>query len=381
MQILHLSADFPDPLAPAKTRAIANLLEITPEFEHLVYSLNRVGWRHRIAALEFGPGWRALTYGAPPMGLGMVRYLDRVAEYISADIARRGLDPAILHAHKLSVEGLIGARLAAELDKPLAVSVQGNSDLKIIRAKRDLRARYRGIWRGAQVVFPFAPWASAALSKVLGPREGRMQILPCPTPEDRILPPTRCGPILRTAFNLGAHRIKNAPRLIEAVARAASQVPDLSLEIVGGGDPEGFARLSALADARAPDRIRFAGPVSHVEMQPLLNLSGGLAMPSRRESYGMVFAEALLAGCPILHSKGNGFDGYLPEGEVSLAVAHNDSRAIAEGLVRLARDEEGFKARLAAMQSSGRLAEFQRSRIAEKYRSAMRDAATLDGPC
>jgi hypothetical protein len=34
MRVLHISADFPDPLVPAKTRAIANLLDLAPEHEH-----------------------------------------------------------------------------------------------------------------------------------------------------------------------------------------------------------------------------------------------------------------------------------------------------------------------------------------------------------
>ena len=57
--ILHISADFPDPLQPNKTKAVSMLLDLTGErFRHHVYSLNRVGLGNGIAAVDFDDGWR-----------------------------------------------------------------------------------------------------------------------------------------------------------------------------------------------------------------------------------------------------------------------------------------------------------------------------------
>ena len=45
-RVLHLSADFPDPIEPAKTRVIRTLLELSREkFDHRVVSMNRVAPR------------------------------------------------------------------------------------------------------------------------------------------------------------------------------------------------------------------------------------------------------------------------------------------------------------------------------------------------
>ncbi len=139
--ILHLSADYPDPLMAQKTRAVANLIALVPEHAHHVYSLNRIGWRAGIRALDFadeaGEGHRAVAYGAPPKGLFLKRYLDRLADWLADDLVRRGLRPDLVHAHKLSSEGLVGAVLARRLGVPLAISVQGNTDLKVIGARRE----------------------------------------------------------------------------------------------------------------------------------------------------------------------------------------------------------------------------------------------------
>jgi glycosyltransferase involved in cell wall biosynthesis len=377
LHILHLSADYPDPLGPAKTRAVANLLPLVPEHEHIVYSLNRVDWRLGIAAVGFedaaGQGHRAVAYGAPPAGLFLERFLHRLADWILADLAARGLRPDMVHAHKLSVEGLAGGRIAEALGVPLLISVQGNSDLKIVGAKRDLRPRYRALWHGAAAVFPFAPWAAQGLAALLGPRDGPTTPLPCPAAAaETRLAPVPAGPVVVTAFHLAHWRNKNADGLFRAVALAADEVPDLRLHVLGGGDAEAFARLSRLAERLAPGRVVFEGAVPHDRIAARLNAAAAFALVSHRESYGMVFAEALLAGTPCLIPAGAGIDGYFPDSPAVMAVPSRDVAAMARGLVRLVRVQAEAKAALARMQANGALEPLTRLRIAEAYRQGLR---------
>lgn len=375
MEILHVSADFPDPLAPAKTRAVANLLALAPDVRHCVYSLNRVGWRLGVAAMDFGADGRAIAYGAPPKGLMLRSRLARVADFIVEDATRRRLKPDVVHAHKLSIDGLVGAAVAAALGAPLIVSAQGDTDLKVIGARPDLRGVWSRIWRDARVALPFAPWTQARLDALLGTRTGPTMLLPCPTEQDALRPPRVVGPLFRTAFHLGVHRRKNAALLVEAAARAGRVEPGLRLDILGGGDPDAFARLSAVVAARGEGKVRLAGPAPHARMGEFMNESCAFALPSLRESFGMVFSEALLAGAPVLHPHGFAIDGYLPDGEATLAAPARDVAAVAEGLVRLAREETAFKTRLAGLQASGRLDMFRREAIARVYRDALACAA------
>lgn len=375
MTILHLSADYPDTILGAKTRAVSMLLALTPEFEHRVYSINRTGWPFGIAAVPFddagGQDHRAVVYGAPPKGLFLARFLDRLADWIAEDIARRGLRPGLVHAHKLSVEGLIGERVADRLGVPLIVSVQGNSDVRIVGVKRDLRPRWQRIWRGAAVVHPFAPWAAQQIEALLGPREGPILTLPCPTESDAIARPQLVGPLFRSAFNLRHFRLKNAEGLLKGVAIAARKAPDTQLEIIGGGDVEAFVKLTRLIGRIAPGRVRLLGARPHGEMQALFNGACAFAMPSWRESYGMVFAESLLAGTPCLYSQDRAIDGYFETGSVVLAANPAVPEEVGDALVRLGREEAAFKDRLAALADAGGLAMLQRAAIAARYRDGI----------
>ena len=51
-------------------------------------------------------------------------------------------------------------------------------------------------------------------------------------------------------------------------------------------------------------------------------------MLSLRESDGMVYAEALLAGTPCLYSSGRNIDGILPDGETTLGINSKDTITI-----------------------------------------------------
>lgn len=382
MRILHISADHPDPLAPAKTKAVSNLLALATRHEHRVWSLNRIGEAggSGIRAVDFsnesGEGHRAIAYTRPPKSLLMASRLRRLEEWIAEDVARLGFTPDVVHAHKLSIEGLIGLGLAERLSVPLVVSVQGNTDLKIVGARRDLRETYRRIWREAAVVFPFAPWAGERLEALLGPRAKPTRNLPCPGPAEAMIPPKVVGPVFTTAFHFHDAKNKNAGGLIRAVGEAGKSVDSIRLEVVGGGDPAAFFELDALADRVAPGRVRFLGTVPNAQIQPLFNGSCAFALISHRESFGMVFSEALLAGCPCLTPRGRAIDGYFEEGSVILAAEPSDTSEIAENLVRLSREEAAFKERLARLAANGGLEFLRRASIARAYCDGLDQALT-----
>jgi hypothetical protein len=67
--IVHISGDFPDCIAPNKTRAITNLVEATSEFDHIVYSLNRVPAWGGIESVQFSNNKIALGNSAGAIAL------------------------------------------------------------------------------------------------------------------------------------------------------------------------------------------------------------------------------------------------------------------------------------------------------------------------
>lgn len=330
-----------------------------------------------------GAEHRAIAYGGWPKGLWMKRTLHALADHIIADAKARNLRPDLVHAHKVTLDGLVGARLAAHFNVPLALTVQANSDAKIITARRDLKPLFQSIWQGAAVTFPFAPVSQTTIEGLLGPRSGPSTVLPCPTRADAITPPAPRSaghpPVILTAFHLAHYVNKNVETLLKAVAQAAHTVPDLQLHIIGGGDAQAFLTVQAMANSLAPGRVTLLGAQPQEQMQARMKAATGFAMISRRESFGMVYSEALLAGTPCVYSRGRAIDGLFADQGLTFGVDPNDVGDVAQTLVNLCQDEPAIKARLATAQQNGTLALLQRDHIANSYRSSL-DAALQTAP-
>lgn len=61
-------------------------------------------------------------------------------------------------------------------------------------------------------------------------------------------------------------------------------------------------------------------------------------MPSHTETFGLVYAEAMSQGLPVIYSRGQGFDGYFPDGEVGYAVDSNNEREIVERIIDICKN-------------------------------------------
>ncbi|WP_347548511.1 glycosyltransferase family 4 protein [Pseudalkalibacillus hwajinpoensis] len=60
-------------------------------------------------------------------------------------------------------------------------------------------------------------------------------------------------------------------------------------------------------------------------------------MPSKTETFGLVYAEAMSQGLPIVYTKNQGFDGQFKEGKVGFHVEWNDPREIADRIIDISR--------------------------------------------
>src|SRR5262245_9089889 len=377
--IVHITGDFPDCIAPNKTRAIANLVEATSEFDHIVYSLNRVPAWSGIESVQFSNNRTAVAYGAPSKGFFLRSRMEALADWIVGDLAARQRRIDVVHAHKLTIEGVAGRRIADALRIPLVCSVQADTDTKIVWARPDLRGCFRRIWTTADYVVPFSPRGHEEMTAKLGERNGRTSLLPCITHQDNLLPAKPVGNShFVSIFHFGSHVRKNAKGLIRAI-QLASRDHDIKLDIFGSGsEAELRAMQTLLGDADSRQRIRLGGPVRHEMVQQKIQEYVAFVMPTRRETYGMVFAESLLAGVPILQSKGWGIHGLFPDADVGYACDPNSIENITQGILHLHENEAILKKRIARRQSAGDFDILRRASIAAQYRNIIA-SVTNDG--
>lgn len=377
--VVHLSADYPDTIQPNKTRAIAALVEGTRgHLDHRVYSLNRVMGTDallrpgRLAIASDDGELASCTYAGAPGALFLPRAMARVARSIAEDLNRRGMKPDVVHGHKLSFEGLAARELAETLGCPYVLTLQGNTDQKLLRSRPDLRTAWRAAWRDAAHVFAFAPWIGKWCEAELGPRPTPVDPLPCLLASDNMIAPIDTPPIVKTAFRLDDWRNKNIAALVNACALVRRTHPDLRLEIAGGGSAQSEQTIDHLiARAELTDCAIRVGALPPEHIQDWMNGAAVFALPSRRETFGMVFVEALLAGCPIVYPKGAAVDGYFDGAPFAISAVAEDPVSVARGLRTALSDIASRKAALGAWQASGGTKRFTSASILAHYRSAI----------
>ena len=130
---------------------------------------------------------------------------------------------------------------------------------------------------------------------------------------------------------------------LDLLVRAISQVPLslVSLDVAGSLDFEpGFAAELRREVARLGinEVVRFHGRVSDDSLERLYEESDLFVMPSHYEGYGIVYAEAMRAGLPVIAVNAGPVREIVRAGENALLVPPRDPRALAEAITRLAGD-------------------------------------------
>jgi glycosyltransferase involved in cell wall biosynthesis len=133
-------------------------------------------------------------------------------------------------------------------------------------------------------------------------------------------------------------RRKNYPVLVAALRELADL--DWRLTIVGSLDraPEaGAALYAAIQAARLRDRVTVAGAVDESRLNGLYDKADVFVSPSLFEGYGMVLAEAMARGLPLVASTGGAAVETVPAG-AGFKVPPGDIASLREALRRMIAD-------------------------------------------
>jgi glycosyltransferase involved in cell wall biosynthesis len=125
---------------------------------------------------------------------------------------------------------------------------------------------------------------------------------------------------------------KNLHKIIKAFA--ISSIDDsCRLEIIGTGPDEN--KLKQLPRTLGIEtRVHFIGKVTREKVFEIMRSSDCLIMVSK-ETFGMVYIEAMSQGCVVVAAKGQGIDGIVVDGENGFLVPLNDMNQLVETINKI----------------------------------------------
>jgi glycosyltransferase involved in cell wall biosynthesis len=164
---------------------------------------------------------------------------------------------------------------------------------------RALIALERTVLRGATRLYATSSASRADIARAAGLSDRAVGILPIPVDVERFVPAAEdewreavARPVLVFVGRADDPR-KNVPMLVEAFATVRRRFPRAVLRIVGR-PPEG----------RLVEGIEAVGEVEDIAAE--LRQGAVLVLPSRQEGFGIVAAEALASGLPVVTTPSGG---------------------------------------------------------------------------
>lgn len=200
----------------------------------------------------------------------------------------------------------------------------------------------RAARRATAVVTPSA-YAAGAVRKHYGVPEARIHAIPYGidlTDWDAHLaaaaaPPEGTPPMILCVAKL--YPRKGVDRLLAAFTEVARVVPEARLEIVGDGI-QAAAIDRAIAAHPAGDRIVRHGGIRHDAVHPFYRRAAVFCLPSRHETFGFAYLEAMASGLPVVALDRTAVPELVEGGETGLLAKTEDPAELAGLLVRLLRD-------------------------------------------
>ena len=201
----------------------------------------------------------------------------------------------------------------------------------------------RTVLERAARLYGTSPSSRAAIAAAAGLRDDEVAILPLPVDPERYSPEPDDAWVRRlqrpTVVFVGRadDPRKNARLLLEAWPLLRRELPEARLVLVGRPP-----------SAPVPEGVEVRGEVADVAAE--LRPAALFLLPSRQEGFGIVAAEALACGVPVLATPSGGPEHLLRASGGGRVLAGFDAEELAGTAADLLRDEQ----RLLAMRRAGR---------------------------
>jgi glycosyltransferase involved in cell wall biosynthesis len=198
-----------------------------------------------------------------------------------------------------------------------------------------LRRLQRTVLRGAGQVFATSEASSELLAEIL---EANVPVLPIPVDTERVVPEAderwlerlAAGPMIGFVGRADDPR-KNVRALLEAFRTIRAELPNARLRLIGRPPKEPVG-----------EAIEVTGQID--DISPPLRECSLLVLPSLQEGFGVVVAESLAAGVPVVSTPSGGPEGLLRESGGGRITSTFDATDLASACIDLLGDADAMLA-------------------------------------
>lgn len=200
-------------------------------------------------------------------------------------------------------------------------------------------------------------------------------VIPNPLPEEweaRACSP-RPGAISHEKINLLSLSRLVPGKGVDEIIEAMPLLPGEFEMIVAGDGPLREKLMSRVQQLGLMQRVRFTAWVEGEDKQRLFDTSDIFVLPSRYDSFGMGFLEAMANGLPVVAAEWGPIPDVVPHGRCGLLVREQDPQALAQAILQL-RDA-GLRQQMGVEAKRWVLERFSTAVVSKKIAVMLREVA------
>ena len=249
----------------------------------------------------------------------------------------------IIHAHSLFSNGFIAYKVKKAYDKPYIVAVR-NTDLNIF-FKRVLHLRGIGIkilLNSEKIIFISEVYKNHCIDKYIPSKykdiiESKSVVIPNGLNEfwfeNKKLPKKKIyikgKDYIKLLYVGDITRNKNIKSTIKAIEILRSKGHLVKFTVIGRIREKSYAKILN------KDYIKYYGYMTKENLIDHYRTSDIFIMPSKHETFGIVYLESISQCTPVIFSKNQGFDAKGNDGRLGLSVKYNDIPNIASSIIKI----------------------------------------------
>ena len=260
--------------------------------------------------------------------------------------------PSICHIHGTSLFCLHMVKALKRQGIPVSLTVHGVLNVekkKALRQRFSWRALYQFIYQGdaekrilssMETVIVDTEYVKDAITRLGLCRTPMMEVIPQGI--DQTYFELSCSSSSRRILSVGAFtRRKGHLYLIKAFEQVCEKDSHVLLTICGSSaDAQYLGEIeSYVSNSPYQDRIQLVVDASKESLQNLYKDAHIFALHSQEESQGIVLAEAMATGLPVVSTRVGGIPNVVKEGFTGLITDYGDVQAFADSILYLMNNQ------------------------------------------
>lgn len=283
-----------------------------------------------------------------------------------------------IHASTLCLDGAVAYKLHKELGLPYMCAIRNTDVNNYYKVFKWRRGFFSKILKAAnKIVFISPKYKENFLGEIIPADvrkeiEERVMVIPNGVSnvflENKSMEHKTFDGKLNLIFVAAFYKGKGLVETIQALESLRNKGYKITLNAIGKGlpnrphDKEYEKQVDALANGK--DWVKTQTFKKPEEIIAEMRQANAFVMVSKPETFGLVYVEALSQHLPIIYAKGQGFDGYYPEGFVGYPAEAGNIESIVEKIESLIKNYSQIANNVESLNLD---ADFDWSNIGKKY--------------